>query len=79
MFRCPMPHKLAEAKYPGTVDEKLRDYPGCTLYLLIRSLQTPISSDTYGTVPLNNLNISLFPSKFRILAKAFIERSHTQA
>lgn len=23
MFRCPMPHKLAESKYPGTVDEKL--------------------------------------------------------
>ncbi|KAH6612919.1 hypothetical protein B0J18DRAFT_460788 [Chaetomium sp. MPI-SDFR-AT-0129] len=23
MFRCPMPHKLAEATYPGTVDEKL--------------------------------------------------------
>ncbi|KAK4130736.1 hypothetical protein BT67DRAFT_489524 [Trichocladium antarcticum] len=24
IFRCPMPHKLAEARYPGTVDEKLR-------------------------------------------------------
>ncbi|KAK4096106.1 hypothetical protein N658DRAFT_490200 [Parathielavia hyrcaniae] len=23
MFRCPMPHKLAEARHPGTVDEKL--------------------------------------------------------
>ncbi len=23
MFRCPMPHKLAEARYPGSVDEKL--------------------------------------------------------
>ena len=23
MFRCAMPHKLAEARYPGTVDEKL--------------------------------------------------------
>ena len=23
IFRCPMPHKLAEVKYPGTVDEKL--------------------------------------------------------
>ncbi|KAK4157128.1 hypothetical protein C8A00DRAFT_12032 [Chaetomidium leptoderma] len=23
IFRCPMPHKLAEARYPGTVDEKL--------------------------------------------------------
>lgn len=24
IFRCPMPHKLAETKYPGSVDEKLR-------------------------------------------------------
>ncbi|KAK0624540.1 hypothetical protein B0T17DRAFT_530402 [Bombardia bombarda] len=24
MLRCAMPHKLAEARYPGTVDEKLR-------------------------------------------------------
>jgi hypothetical protein len=23
IFRCPMPHKLAETRYPGTVDEKL--------------------------------------------------------
>ncbi|KAH8588764.1 hypothetical protein B0O99DRAFT_693204 [Bisporella sp. PMI_857] len=23
IFRCPMPHKLAEAKYPGIIDEKL--------------------------------------------------------
>ena len=22
IFRCPMPHKLAEARYPGSVDEK---------------------------------------------------------
>lgn len=24
VFRCAMPHKLAEARYPGVVDEKLR-------------------------------------------------------
>ncbi|KAE9977793.1 hypothetical protein EG328_001826 [Venturia inaequalis] len=24
ILRCPMPHKLAESRYPGTVDEKLR-------------------------------------------------------
>lgn len=23
IFRCPMPHKLAEARYPGSIDEKL--------------------------------------------------------
>ena len=28
MFRCPMPHKLAEARYPGTVDEKLSSEVG---------------------------------------------------
>jgi hypothetical protein len=28
IFRCPMPHKLAEAKYPGTVDEKLSSEVG---------------------------------------------------
>lgn len=24
VFRCPMPHKLAEGQYPGTIDEKVR-------------------------------------------------------
>lgn len=24
VFRCPMPHKLAERQYPGTIDEKVR-------------------------------------------------------
>src|ERR1700709_1712634 len=28
IFRCPMPHKLAEIKYPGTVDEKLSSEVG---------------------------------------------------
>jgi hypothetical protein len=28
MFRCPMPHKLAEINYPGTVDEKLSSEVG---------------------------------------------------
>lgn len=23
VFRCPMPHKLAEHRYPGTIDEKV--------------------------------------------------------
>ncbi|OBT65052.1 hypothetical protein VE03_05186 [Pseudogymnoascus sp. 23342-1-I1] len=31
IFRCPMPHKLAEAKYPGTVDEKLSSKVGTFL------------------------------------------------
>jgi hypothetical protein len=28
IFRCPMPYKLAEAKYPGTVNEKLSSEVG---------------------------------------------------
>jgi hypothetical protein len=28
IFRCPMPHKLAEVQYPGTVDEKLSSEVG---------------------------------------------------
>ncbi|KAL7914479.1 hypothetical protein GGI35DRAFT_466462 [Trichoderma velutinum] len=33
MFRCPMPHKLAEAQYPGTVDEKMRCEVGAYVWM----------------------------------------------
>jgi hypothetical protein len=33
IFRCPMPHKLAEAKYPGTVDEKLSSEVGTHVWM----------------------------------------------
>jgi hypothetical protein len=33
VFRCPMPHKLAEAKYPGTIDEKLSSEVGTYVYI----------------------------------------------
>ena len=33
IFRCPMPHKLAEAKYPGTVDEKLSSEIGTYVWM----------------------------------------------
>jgi hypothetical protein len=33
MFRCPMPQKLAEAKYPGTVDEKLSSEVGTYVWM----------------------------------------------
>lgn len=33
MFRCPMPHKLAEAKYPGTIDEKLSSEVGTYVWM----------------------------------------------
>lgn len=33
IFRCPMPHKLAEDKYPGTVDEKLSSEVGMYVWM----------------------------------------------
>ena len=33
MFRCPMPHKLAEAKYPGTIDETLSSQLGTYIWI----------------------------------------------
>jgi hypothetical protein len=33
MFRCPMPHKLAEATYPGTIDEKLSAEVGAYVWM----------------------------------------------
>jgi hypothetical protein len=33
IFRCPMPHKLAEAKYPGTIDEKLSCEVGAHIWM----------------------------------------------
>ncbi|KAE8356063.1 hypothetical protein BDV28DRAFT_7353 [Aspergillus coremiiformis] len=33
VFRCPMPHKLAEARYPGSIDEKLRCEAGTYVWV----------------------------------------------
>jgi hypothetical protein len=33
IFRCPMPHKLAEARYPGTIDEKLSSEVGTYVWM----------------------------------------------
>jgi len=33
IFRCPMPHKLAEAKYPGTIDETLSSQLGTYIWM----------------------------------------------
>ncbi|KAI1126236.1 hypothetical protein F5Y10DRAFT_216389 [Nemania abortiva] len=33
IFRCPMPHKLAEARYPGSIDEKLRSEVGAYIWI----------------------------------------------
>ncbi|KHN96559.1 Aminoglycoside phosphotransferase [Metarhizium album ARSEF 1941] len=33
IFRCPMPHKLAEARYPGSIDEKLGCEVGASIWV----------------------------------------------
>ncbi|EFY93749.1 hypothetical protein MAC_00240 [Metarhizium acridum CQMa 102] len=33
IFRCPMPHKLAEARYPGSIDEKLSCEVGASIWV----------------------------------------------
>lgn len=33
VFRCPMPHKLAEARYPGSIDEKLSGEVGAHVWI----------------------------------------------
>ncbi|TQN64691.1 hypothetical protein CSHISOI_10738 [Colletotrichum shisoi] len=33
IFRCPMPHKLAETRYPGTVDEKMGAEVGAYVWM----------------------------------------------
>lgn len=33
IFRCPMPHKLAEARYPGSIDEKLGCEIGASIWV----------------------------------------------
>jgi hypothetical protein len=41
-MRCPMPHKLAEARYPGTVDEKLSCEVGTYAWMQETSPDVPI-------------------------------------
>ncbi|KAI0099078.1 hypothetical protein GGR51DRAFT_576458 [Nemania sp. FL0031] len=33
VFRCPMPHKLAEARYPGSIDDKLGGEVGAYIWI----------------------------------------------
>jgi len=42
IFRCPMPHKLAEARYPGTVDEKLSSEVGTYAWMQEHCPDIPI-------------------------------------
>jgi len=42
IFRCPMPHKLAEATYPGTIDEKLSSEVGTYVWMQERTAKEAI-------------------------------------
>lgn len=42
MIRCAMPHKLAEANYPGTVDEKMACEVGAYVWMQERCPDIPI-------------------------------------
>lgn len=42
IMRCPMPHKLAEARYPGTADEKLSCEVGTYAWMQENSPNVPI-------------------------------------
>jgi hypothetical protein len=33
IFRCPMPHKLSESRFPGTVDEKMESEVGAYVWM----------------------------------------------
>ena len=42
MMRCPLPHKLAEDRYPGTVDEKMRCEVAAYLWIRENCPEVPI-------------------------------------
>lgn len=58
IFRCPMPHKLAEAKYPGTVDEKLSSEVGAYVWMQEHCPDIPIPR-LYGFGFSDNRHVSL--------------------
>ena len=57
IFRCPMPHKLAEAKYPGTIDEKLSCEVGTYIWMQDRCPDIPIPQ-LYGFGFSDNRHVS---------------------
>ena len=60
-FRCPMPHKLAEARYPGTVDEKLSSEVGAYIWMQEHCPDIPIPQ-LYGFGFSDNRHVSFFHS-----------------
>jgi len=57
VFRCPMPHKLAEARYPGSIDEKLSCEVGAYVWIEEKcpEIRTP---HLYGFGFLNGRHVS---------------------
>jgi hypothetical protein len=58
MSRCPMLHKLAEARYPGTVDEKLSSKVGTYVWMQEHCPGVPILQ-LYGFGFSDNRHVSL--------------------
>jgi hypothetical protein len=59
IFRCPMPHKLAEAKYPGTIDEKLSCEVGTYVWMQDRCPDIPVPY-LYGFGFSDNRHVSYY-------------------
>ena len=57
LFRCPMPHKLAEARYPGTIDEKLSCEVGTYIWMQEQCPDIPIPQ-LYGFGFSDNRHVS---------------------
>ena len=64
MFRCPMPHKLAEAKYPGTVDEKLSSEVGTYAWMQHQCLDIRIPH-LYGFGFSNHHHVSYYTYRLK--------------
>lgn len=76
IFRCPMPHKLAEARYPGSIHEKLSSEVGA--YIWVEENCPEIHSPhLFGFGMLDGRHVSLPP--FRFFALLLISKfTHTK-
>lgn len=61
IFRCPMPHKLAEAKHPGTIDEKLSCEVGAYVWMQDQCPDIPVPY-LYGFGFSDNRHVSYYGS-----------------
>lgn len=78
MFRCAMPHKLAEAKHPGTVDEKVGSEVGTYVWMQSQCPEIRIPH-LYGFGFANHLHVSLFQCACLIARTYFIFTVYTRA